>query len=164
MRHDWMAVDGGPGATVCHMWCANCGTLWAVADMQDPSRTNRYFIVGWAPETDASARPEGVLQRAKDVSADRLGESSVAEDTLGKLRTMTNTPAHLAVEDPLEERSDQDARSLLPHEGRNDVADSQSDVPEEIVEHLLVVLRARRRPALHRASLPPSVTLGILSR
>jgi hypothetical protein len=59
MKHDWMAVDGGPGATVCHMWCANCGTLWAVADMQDPTRTNRYFIVGWAPETDASARPSG---------------------------------------------------------------------------------------------------------
>lgn len=57
MKHDWMAVDGGPGATVCHMWCANCGTLWEVADMDDPARTNRYFIAGWAPDSDASSRP-----------------------------------------------------------------------------------------------------------
>ena len=66
MKHEWMAVDGGPGATVCHMWCANCGTLWAVADMQDPARTNRYFIVGWAPERDASARPQGGLPDEPD--------------------------------------------------------------------------------------------------
>lgn len=52
-----MVVDGGPAATVCHMWCANCGTLWAVADPHDPSRTNRYFLAGWAFETDGSARP-----------------------------------------------------------------------------------------------------------
>jgi hypothetical protein len=43
------------------MWCANCGTLWEVADMQDPARTNRYFIAGWAFETDGSSRPEGGL-------------------------------------------------------------------------------------------------------
>jgi hypothetical protein len=41
------------------MWCANCGTLWSVADMNDATRTNRYFIAGWAPESDASARPQG---------------------------------------------------------------------------------------------------------
>jgi hypothetical protein len=56
-----MAVDGGPGATVCHMWCANCGTLWEVADMYDPSRTNKYFVAGWTLEADALARPEGGL-------------------------------------------------------------------------------------------------------
>ena len=61
MKHDWMAVDGGPGATVCHMWCANCGTLWSVADMHEPARTNRYFIAGWAFEADGHARPEGGL-------------------------------------------------------------------------------------------------------
>jgi hypothetical protein len=61
LKHEWMAVDGGPAATVCHMWCANCGTLWEVADMQDPARTNRYFIAGWAFETDGSSRPEGGL-------------------------------------------------------------------------------------------------------
>ena len=61
MKHEWMAVDGGPAATVCHMWCANCGTLWEVADMQDPARTNRYFIAVWAFETDGSSRPEGGL-------------------------------------------------------------------------------------------------------
>ena len=59
--HTWMAVDGGPGATVCHMWCSNCGTLWEVADIDDPHRTNKYFVPGWALEADVHARPEGGL-------------------------------------------------------------------------------------------------------
>jgi hypothetical protein len=61
MSHDWMAVNGGPQATVCHMWCAKCGTLWAVADPHEPERTNRYFVAGWAFEADGLARPEGGL-------------------------------------------------------------------------------------------------------
>jgi hypothetical protein len=60
-KHEWMAVDGGPGATICYMWCAHCGTLWRIADPHDPSRTNRYFLAGWALEKDASSRPEGGL-------------------------------------------------------------------------------------------------------
>ena len=67
MKHEWMAVDGGPGATACHMWCANCGTLWEVADMHDPTRTNKYYIAGWVFEKDGLARPEGGLASASAV-------------------------------------------------------------------------------------------------
>jgi hypothetical protein len=61
VKHEWMAINGGPAATVCHMWCANCGTLLVVADLNDPERTNKYFVPGWAVEADAEARPEGGL-------------------------------------------------------------------------------------------------------
>lgn len=61
MKHEWMAVDGGPGATACHMWCASCGTLWEVADMHDPTRTNKYFLPGLAFEKDGLSRPAGGL-------------------------------------------------------------------------------------------------------
>ena len=66
MKHEWTAVDGGPGATVCHMWCASCGTLWEVADMNDASRSNKYFVPGWAFEKDGSARPTGGLADEPD--------------------------------------------------------------------------------------------------
>lgn len=66
ITHEWMAVDGGPGATVCHMWCAKCGTLWSVADMNDPARTNRYFVAGWVFEADGAARPSGGFAEEPD--------------------------------------------------------------------------------------------------
>ena len=59
MSHEWMAVNGGPEATVCHMWCAKCGTLWAVADLHDAQRTNRYYVAGWCFGADSLARPDG---------------------------------------------------------------------------------------------------------
>jgi hypothetical protein len=65
-KHEWRAVDGGPAATICHMWCANCGTLWAVCDPYDAARTNRYFVPGWAFEKDGSTRPHGGLTEEPD--------------------------------------------------------------------------------------------------
>lgn len=52
MTHEWRAVDAGPQGTICHMWCANCGTLWLVADPHDPTRTNKYFVAGCTFELD----------------------------------------------------------------------------------------------------------------
>jgi hypothetical protein len=59
--HEWRAIDGGPAATVCHLWCARCGTLWEVADPHDPTRTNAYFVVGQALDKDGQSRPRGGL-------------------------------------------------------------------------------------------------------
>lgn len=64
--HEWRAIDGGPGATVCHLWCAKCGALWEVADPHDPTRTNAYFVVGKALEKDGQSRPRGGLSTEPD--------------------------------------------------------------------------------------------------
>jgi hypothetical protein len=60
--HEWRAVDGGRAATVCHLWCALCGTLWEVADPDDVTRTNWYFVVGASFEQDELARPQRGLR------------------------------------------------------------------------------------------------------
>ena len=86
MKHEWRAVDGGPGATVCHMWCASCGSLWEVADPHESKRTNRYFIPGWALEKDRSARPEGGFAEEPDCPPRPIHVDIVVSDPPPSLR------------------------------------------------------------------------------
>ena len=88
-----MAVDGGPGATTCHMWCANCGTLWEVADMHDSARTNKYFIPGFAFEKDGLARPKDGLVDEPDCPPSHVQLEVMVSEPPARQRESIASPA-----------------------------------------------------------------------